>query len=63
MQIKLLEPDLRLLIESVATHIAEVHNEIVTCPDAARFAVDLQKLQLKRTRLEYLKTKLKIQLP
>ena len=63
MQIKLLEPDLRLLLESVGTHIAEINNEIVTCPDADHFALDLQKLELKRTRLLFLKTKLKSFLP
>lgn len=55
MQVKLLRPDVILLRESAAIHIAELNNEIVTCPDPRAYPIEIQLLELKRARLECLR--------
>ena len=51
--------NLELVKEALQLAIANVHNDIATCPDVVECADEIEELELKREKLKKLLSKIK----
>ena len=43
--------NLDLMAEAIELALAELHNQIATCPDVIRFADDIEEIEIKQNQL------------